>query len=536
MADAKDMHEIEILPETARDPLPTLPSLRRAEAKPQNPENPRLIKEDLAFIENITLQAIGMCPADAEWDRPIGFWVETLNQRSEPMARANLAVHDYFVEQKGRSSDLAVATDIIAKITPEINQVAINQLSWGFRGPASWKDAAGEETGNSLKTKIDNILSDSNNRKFFTDNASFKDGLTFMRDVLISGKNPDEIYEKHSQYMGRCIQANAKGEIILYIPFESDFTHPVQSEREKTQVCEAMVSVLTPMVSNERKQFERLAQSTWEILKGRRHAHQINKSLNIIAGMKVVGAGFDTLSSMIGEAFIIKRGETHEHGFYLAINNLAKKMDFWKASLSMTDVNYDDGSFYKNLTLLHLLHEQGHRLFPEYGAHGEVPADIPAVICALKIATVPELIGTNYIDEKFDPKQLVTAILTEYVSEVVNSVSDTDWFEGHNSNSGNELFDGYLLSGVVVVNALAESGVVKIDEETDKIRIDLDKNNIQRLFSSLEETDNIFHEKNHQRHKATLEKIKLAVANPEATRILQAYREKVGEIRSRASF
>jgi hypothetical protein len=518
MAGSSDqMKEQLAIYEDTADPLDTLPPFGGAEAKPQNSEKPDLTPEDSIYISKLIKSSIGIYPADAPWLEPQTGWIEALRQRKEPITRANHLIHEYFTETKGKSSEISITTGILSEITPELTQIAISQFEQGFTGPKSWQGIEAEASY-VLDGKIDKILNNMDNAGFFVENSSVKKGLELIQNVLIKFENPGEIFEKHSEYMKECIQANSNGKPILYIPFESDFTNPVKSEQERTQICEAMVSVVMPMKVTERKELDKLIESTWDQLKERKHAHKTNSKLNVIVGTNIMGAGFEVLDSTVGESFIIKHNGGHEHGFYLAINNLAKKYDFWKASTELINLktSKDPETYYKNLILLYVLHEEGHRLFPVHGIQGEVPADIPAVMYAIKIS-----LQNN---QQFEVHEVLKAIVTEYVSEIVNSVSDTDWIEGHNSNSGNDLFDGYLLSSVIIINALADSGIARVNRE-GKIDINLTSENLAKLFDDLETVDAKFHEKDEK----TLDKIKLAVANPEAREIIELYRNKIKE-------
>jgi hypothetical protein len=484
----------------------------------QNSEKTNLTPEDLNFIAKTVNAAIGIYPPDAPWLEPKNEWAKALTQRIAPISEANILIHHYFEETKGVNSEISITTGILADITPQLSEVASDQFRMGFEGPKSWMEVS-PEACRLLDEKIVKILNNENNISFFVQNTSFKKGLELIQNVLIKSNDPNFIYEKQSEYMKACINANANGKLVLYIPFESDFTNPVKSEKEIAQICEASISVMVPMNVEERWEFDNLIDSTWGHLKERKNAHKTNSKLNVIAGTNIMGAGFEALDSTVGESFILRQNGGHEHGFYLAINNLAKKQKFWEASTELLNLktSNDIDTYYKNLILLYVLHEEGHRLFPVHGINGEVPADIPAVVYALKISMEN--------NNKFEIHEVVKAIVTEYVSEIVNSVSDNDWFEGHNSNSGNDLFDGYLLSSVVIMNALADSGLIRANRE-GKIDINLTPDNLTKLFEDLETVDAKFHEKDEK----TLDKIKLAVANPEARKIIELYRYKIKEI------
>lgn len=507
------------------EPLPTKPPSWGAEAELQNPDYPNLTPEDSLFIAKTISKNIGEYPVGAPWTEPINEWSKALRARIQPISQANSQIHEHFAETKGSSSALAVSTGILAEITPELTQIAAAQFEEGFHGPKSWNET-NPEACVSLMEKINKILEDDKNLSFFVQNSSFRQGLELMQTVLITSGNPNEIFVKNSEYMKMCTEANARGEIVLYIPFESDFTNPVKNEKEKTEVCEAMVSVLIPLDKFARVRFDKLENATWELLRQQEFAHQHNTKLNILVGTNIMGAGFEALSSTVGEAFVLKHKGTHEHGFYLAINNLAKKKDFWLASSELVNIEgaSDLDSFYKYFTFLYLLHEQGHKFFPEHGITGEVPADIPAVMYALQISVKPELIGDNPESREFKPQETVKAILTEYVSEIVNSVSNEAWIEGHKANTGNDLFDGYILSAVIIVNSLVKNGIIRVNRER-KIDVNLTVENLNSLLIDLKTINRDFHNKKPE----TLVEIRLAVASPEARELIDLYRLKIKE-------
>ena len=520
--DADKMKENPIFSDDG-DPLSTKPPFGGAEAKPLNSEKTNLTPQDLHFIADTVHSAIGIYPPDAPWHDPKETWPGVLKSRKEPIIWANRAIHEHFVETNGENSEIAQITGILSELTPEITQIAILQFEQGFTGSKSWREVDPEASAE-LSKKIKSILADNGKSKLFAENPTVKAGLEFINDVLIPSNDPVLINKAYSEYTRLCIDANATGKPIIYIPFESDFTKPVLSESERTQICEAMVSVVMPMEKTERDSFDRLTTATWELLRQRGTPHQINTRINMIVGYNVMESGFGAFDSTVGMAFVLKSKGSHEHGFYLAINNLAKKSKFWQASTELlnTHVSSDHQTFSNILTLLYAAHEQSHRLYPEQGTFGEVPADIPAVILALKIAMAPELIGNEYT---FQPEEVVAGILTEYVSEIINSVSRDDLFEGHSSNTGNELFDGYLLSAVVIMNAMVESGIVRANE-FGKIDVDLSPDKLAKLFEDLEMIDGEFHKKNQR----VLDKIRLAVANPEAIKIIELYRDNVDSV------
>jgi hypothetical protein len=523
MAGDSDYMKEQLVYDNCEDPLSTKPPFGGAEAKPQNSDYPDLTPKDIECVEDLVRSYVGVYPTDAPWHEPQSVWIETLKRRKGPISQANSLIHEHFVKEHGMDSDVAITTGILAQITPELTQIAVTQFEQGYHGPKSWQKV-NPVSSQILEQKVNSILRDKSKVEYFLHNPSIKKGLDLIQNVLVPLNNPDKIYEKHSEYMKACIEANSNRQPILYIPLESDFTHPVKSEQEKTKICEATVSVVLPIDREDRLEFDKLMLTTWELLKQRKNAHKTNSKLNAIVGINIMGAGFDTLDSTVGESFIIKQNGGHEHGVYLAVNNMAKKIDFWQASTELLNIpSLDDPKkYYRNFLLLYVLHEEGHRLFPVHGIHGEVPADIPAVIYALKISQNPNLIGITDPNHEFETHEIIKAILTEYVSEIVNGVSDKDWFEGHNSNSGNDLFDGYLLSSVVIVNSIASSGIARVNRER-LIDINLSPENLRKLFKDLETIDTKFHNGDEK----TLDKIKLAVCNPEARKIVELYRNTI---------
>jgi len=512
------------------EPLSTKPPLGGAEAKPQNSENPDFTPRDLNFIAEIVETETGECyPLDGIWQEPEELWVEKLRERKDAVIAANFRIHEHFVQKEGSDSDIAVATAIFTQITPELTAIAISQKEQGFLGPKSWNDV-NPEACNRLDFKISQILNETGNNPTFEKNSSIKKSLEFIQTVLIRSDDPGFIYEEHSKFLKSCIEANEKGELIIYIPFESDYTHPVNSELESTQICEATATLMMPLTNDEREEFINSAKSNFARLKQRRHVHQINHDLNIIVGNDIMDAGFGIFSAQIGEAFMIKHKGSHEHGFYLAVNNLVKRQKYLEASNELVRMSepIKAVTFYKTLEQLLTSHEQGHRLTLEYGKFGEVATDIPTVITALQKAYIGRAIDNKDYSSKING--IVCAILAEYVSGIIDTVSRDAWFEGHKANPENALFAGYLLSSVLIINAITDSGMVAIGSD-GKININSSQENLTKLFNDLEEVNDKFSEKD----LGTLEKIKDAVTNPEAERIISLYRDKIDEIEFRRS-
>lgn len=458
------------------------------------------MKEQIC-VKEIYLANYGSYPPCPDWSKP-NDWQEAFKTLPKKASETNSEIHKYFVEKEGELSDLAVASGIIASITEEVTEIARLQMQ-GFSGSISWQETAPEASG-SLSSKIVSILLKDEYKKFFENNPTFKSGLELINDVLIPESDPDIIASKHSTYLERCISDNAQGKLVLSIPFESDYTNPVSSEKEKTQICEASVCLLLPVQKDERLFFEEINNNSLLFLTGRQHSKKVG-GLKMLIGDVISGAGFEAFNAVSAEAFVFKNNQgIKEYGFYLALNTLAKKETFWKKSgeLMRLEDNDLEQDFVNHLAQLYICHENAHKNFPVYGIYGEVPADIPAVIYSMK--------------SSFDKKQTVRAIITEYVSSVVETISGGELFEGYKADLSNELFRGYLLSGVVIVNAIAESGLVTAEE--GNLKLDLDKTD--DFIKSLEQTDNLFH----QNDEKTKEEIKLAVLNPEATKIIELFR------------
>ncbi|QQG41262.1 MAG: hypothetical protein HYV90_03755 [Candidatus Woesebacteria bacterium] len=464
-------------------------------------------------VSDIVQEAIGY-PPNAPWDRPIAEWVGVLKERFGPVCKANVEIYKHF-ENKDKDSDETLIFQIFSELTPEITEIAISQFEQGYNGPKSWREV-NKDASDRLEEKIANVLSTGK----FSDMLGRLKGvgmaLEFIKDVLIPSNDPDYIFQKHSEYIGACIEANSKGEPILFIPFDSDYTNPVENFGEKTQICEASVSVILPIAPEEKTKFDNLAENLWNELKQRKSQTDIPIP-KFIVGKDMAAAGFPVLSSTVGEAVTTDSGKGTEHCIYLALNNLAKKIGYWNISSEIINTYTDKGAetYFNIATFLYLLHEEGHRLFPEYGLYGETTTDIPAVVTAVKMASDNEELYLN---------DVIKGVLTEYVSEIVTGVSDEAWFEGHRENESNKVFEGYILSGVLILNALTDSGLVRINREGG-IDINATQDNLKLFIADLEAVDAKFYEKDAK----TLERISLAVANPEATDIIELYRRKVKE-------
>jgi hypothetical protein len=535
MAGSSDQmkEQLAIYQDTA-DPLDTLPPFGGAEAKPQNSEITPDLPPDLRYIAQIVEAKTGdSYPLDGPWQEPKGLWVGTLERRKETVLDAYKDVHKHYVDIG--DTKMAIATGIFIKIYPAIADIAISQLKQGYHGPKSWHDV-NPKACNNLVEQIDLIRKDPQVNKFLDQNSSIREYLNLIKNVLIPSNDPEKINIEHSKYMKHCINANAKEELVFYAPFGSDFTNPAKDESEMPQICEAIVSLVVPMDGKKREKIDITNRYFWQILKERKHTHQINRGIDEILGYDYMGAGLAVLSATVGEAFVVKSGESHEHGFYLALNNLEKKRIFWQATKELAGGNESDNSttFINIETRLHSTHEQGHRLTPEFGIFGEIPTDIPSVISNLKVAMAPELIDETEDTKSLNTNQVVRGILTEFVSETINSVSEKAWFEGRKSNTGNDLFDGYLLSGVMIVNAVTESGVAKAGSNGEII-LNTDSKAINKLIGVLEDINEKFHDISHGNNRIIRKRIKDAIANPEAEKIIALYREKIDKIQARKS-
>ncbi|KKR73458.1 MAG: hypothetical protein UU16_C0021G0018 [Candidatus Woesebacteria bacterium GW2011_GWA2_40_7] len=421
-------------------------------------------------VSDIVQDAVGY-PPNAPWDKPIGEWLGVLKERLGPICKANVEIFKHF-ENKDNKSDETLIFEIFADLTPEITEIAISQFEQGYHGPKSWREVNGDASDR-LEEKITNALSTDKFSGMLGRSKGIRKALEFVKNVLIHSNDPDYIFRKHSEYIETCVEANANGESILFIPFDSDYTNPVENFGDMTQICEASISVILPIETEERAKFNKLANSLWSRLKQRGNKTDVSIP-KFIVGKDMGAAGFSVLSSTVGEVVTFDSGKGNEHCIYLALNNLAKKIEYWNIS-----------------------------------------SDIPAVITAVKMA---------FENGGYDLHVVITGVLTEYVSEIVTGVSEEAWFEGHRENKSNKIFDGYILSAVLILNSLTDSGLVRMNREGG-IDINATPDNLKLFFADLEMVDAKFYEKD----KKILERISLAVANPEALELIDLFRTKFKE-------
>ena len=505
------MKERSLSIEEWEDSLGTSLNLNLVDMKIHNPDQKQslfLDREDTQAVESITRANFGLYPVSPDWSKPWE-WKDVLASRSSSATSTNRQIHEFFAGKYGNKSDLAVSTGIVAEITPEITTIASIQIE-SYRGPRSWR-STDRKSSSELSFKIGKILSDASHKEFFLKNPTFKDGLVFIKDTLIPEANPDAIQNLHSSYMEKCIKDNMDGKIVLNIPFESDYTHPVKNESDKTMVCEASVSILLPLEEKERKTFDKLTKSSRDFLLNRKYGKK-SERLNILVGESITGAGFEALSAVSGEAFYLKSDKKIGYGFYLAINNFAKKDPFWRTCGEVMDFDQpeQDADLTPYFTILYVPHENAHVIFPQYDMFGEVPADVPAVIFSISECNK---------DFGLDPKQMVRAIFTEYGSEIVESASGGELFAGYKADETNRFLRDYLLSSVVIVNAMADSKLLTVSG--GKIHINNDPETIKKFIYDLEAVDSLFH-KNDPNIKA---KIRLAVLSPSAKRLIDLFRK-----------
>ena len=467
-----------------------------------------LDRQDMSIIKSVTSANFGSYPVSPDWSKP-ATWRDVLSSRAEIAARTNGEIHEFFAQKYGPKSDLAVSTGIVAEITPEITTIASIQIA-GYKGPRSWK-ITDKESSYWLSFKIKNILSNPSYEEFFLKNPTFREGLMLIKDSFIKVGNPDLLQDLHSKYMAKCIQDNSDGKIVLNIPFESDYTHPVKKESDKTMVCEAAVSILLPLEESDRKTFDKITRNSRDFLLKRKYARNA-ENLNILVGDSIAGAGFEALSAVSGEAFYLNGDDKTEYGFYLARNNFAKKDPFWKSCGKLMDFSKSaqDTDLTPYFTLLYVPHENAHIIFPQYDMFGEVLADVPAVIFSILECKK---------DFSLDPKQMIRAIFTEYGSEIVESYTGGELFAGYKADETNRFLRDYLLSSVVIVNAMADSKLLTVSG--GKIHINNDPETIKKFIYDLEAVDSLFH-KNDPNIKA---KIRPAVLSPSAKRLIDLFRK-----------
>ena len=408
------MKELEQSIEADIDPLSNLLNLRTDmfTYKTTHEQCTLIDSEDEESIASIVRGQFGIYPVSLDWSSP-QVWKDVLSSRLDVAVNSNIEISRYFSDKYGKNSDLAISSGIVANLTPEITKIAMIQME-GYKGPRSWQ-SVDKESSRFLTYKINNILSSQSNVEFFAKNSTFSEGLLLIRDTLIKTGNPDVIQERHSRYVEECINANARGEIILNIPYESDYTHPVKKDSEKTMICEASTSLLIPLKKEAREMLNNITVHSREYLSKRKYAGKAEK-LNLLVGESICGAGIEVLSAVSGEAFNFIKDKKLEYGFYLAINNFAKKEDYWIKSgklmnFSQNEINLDLTPYFM---MLYVPHENAHILFPQYDIFGEVPADVPAVIFSLKESEKVFNLNTN---------QMIRAIFTEYASEIIDSTS-----------------------------------------------------------------------------------------------------------------
>ncbi|OGM76495.1 hypothetical protein A2394_00720 [Candidatus Woesebacteria bacterium RIFOXYB1_FULL_42_36] len=460
-------------------------------------------QQDMSAVKSITSANFGSYPVSPDWSKP-DEWKDVLLARAETAAITNNEIHEFFTHKYGVKSDLAISTGIVAEITPEMTMIASAQIA-GYKGPASWR-ATDKDSSYWLSLKIKNILSNSLYKDFFQKNPTFREGLMLIKDTFIRTGDPDFLQEAHSKYSVKCIKDNSDGKIVLNIPFESDYTHPVKKESDKTMVCEATVSILLPLEESDRKIFNKITRDSRDFLLKRKYAKS-SERLNMLVGDSIAGAGFEALSAVSGEAFYLKYDKKTKYGFYLARNNFAKKEPFWKScgklmNFSESELDIDLTPYF---TLLYVPHENAHIVFPQYDMFGEVPADVPAVIYSI-----------TECDRNFglDQKQMIRAIFTEYASEIVESSTGGELFAGYKADETNRFLRDYLLSSVVIVNAIADTKLLTVSD--GKIIIYNDPITFKKFIYELEAVDRLFH-KNDPNIKA---RIRLAVLSPSAKRII----------------
>ena len=456
----------------------------------------------------MTLSVEAVEANDAPWTTSREKWLTLFQSRNELTCGLNREIADHFAQKEPLSS-VALATAIASKITGPLNQIAFSQFEESLGGeiesPKSWKEVDYDASAD-LDTQIDAILADENYKDFFIQNPSIKMGLELMKNTLIGSSDPAEIFEKHSVYMEACVEANAQGKPTFYFPLGSDFTAPLADVDEIPPICEATISVLLPLNQKEREHFDKLTALTWGALEQRERALCTSRPLKTYVGYDVMGLGFQALNTTVGETFTYVADGPRERGFYLAVNRLAKRENYWGVASQLPGDNFiTDNSDFENITtLLYVLHEQGHVLFPKCGLLGEVPADLPTVILALDLA---ESLG-------FDSRKVVVGILAEYASNVI----DNPPVDGNPDKDGDP-FSGYAISGILILNALLDSGLVMVNGE--ELEINLKKQN--DLITLLEGIDGKFHGGN----VLALENIKKVQLNDEAREVIDLFRQKM---------
>lgn len=392
-------------------------------------------------------------PFDGPWNKPANFWPEIFKNRQALANAKNLDILEKFTGDP----DAVVAAKILGRIAQYVTEIAISQEENPSKTPKSWKESNPTASEN-LTNEINLILEEG------VENPLFRQGLMLIRDVLVPSKDPNLIYKEQSKYLKACIDANAHGKVIFYIPFLGDFTNPTADDSEIPNVCDAVISILIPLDEEKREKFNEMAELAQSVLGSMEGANKIDEEVNILVGYDLlIAAGFGVFTSTVGEAFVLKNGNKLEHGIYLAINNLVKNIDFWKV------VSDDPDKFFDVATLLNILHELGHRFFPETSLYGELVTDIPTVISAFEIAKDLDL--TN--------EDVARGVLTEYVSGIMKNTPDLSSGSATNEN----LVGGYYLSSVVIMNEVASAGIAKIED--NKLVIDASPEKIAELSDKL---------------------------------------------------
>jgi len=508
------MKELDTHTDTSIEPLPILPGDSSAYFQESYNEHPNAYMDtnDLLAVRSIISANFGEYPISSDTWSDMSRWKETITSRIDAATLASIETAEYFEGKYGPDNDIAVATRIFSEITPELTTIASNQVE-GYKGPRSWMQVDRLSSEN-LHTKIENILMNPTFNRFLSENATFKDGLLYIKDVLIPISDPKIIDKTHSEYVKKCIKENFDGKIVLNIPLESDYTHPATSDLDRTTISEASASLLIPLSKSDREVFDRVNMHSWEYLAGRKYA-RTHKPLNVLVGDSLLGAGFEVFSTTCGETFTFNNGQNIEHGFYFARNALAKKNRYWQVGGNLMNFTSDEISadLMPYFTLLYVPHENAHKLFPQHGIYGEVTADVPAVIYSLLNS-----------DKKYglSSKQMIRAMISEYVSEIIESMGGGELFDGYKADKTNNLFRGYLISGVVIMNAMAGSGILKVSN--DRMIIDSNPQLIQRFIGELEKVDSLFHKKDPNIRS----KIKLAVLTPFARDTVNLFRKAVG--------
>lgn len=332
----------------------------------------------------------------------------------------------------GSASRELLVAQVVTQLEEPFAQIAASQLD-NFSGqPRSWFDY-NPEAGQKLIDIIENLTAETAASTLANQAPHFLETLVFLKE-LVRETDGSKFSQLATQLQNAAQTGWQAGEPALLIPFYDAYVDANRAENDLPKVWVANAQLFLHTDPEQEQQLQAQTQIAWQQLQKLHQQPELELPKTII-GESIIGLGTELFSATIGQGL-----ETS--GFSLALNHLAKRQPYLeKVQHIFPTINNEIWSASKWLMIIH---ELGHNFDKFY----QQPNSINNLLFTELRNDVGALLLT--IENQPAPNQeILSAILMEIASGIFE---DTPAQEA--------VFDGYAISGKVLLNVLFLSSVI----------------------------------------------------------------------------